>query len=105
MTLIVLLLLDPSSFLHPRGPGGAVPGDHAPSASFATAIPDRGPLFVSNDPAGEAECGASADDEGAQSLLGGPSHRWPRRPDGRPSRPRPSPGIVPPSARSRPLRC
>ena len=60
MTLFFLLLLDPSSFLHPRRPGCAVPGDHAPCASCATAIPDRGPLFVSDDPAEEAECGESA---------------------------------------------
>src|SRR5271166_3127894 len=60
MILFCLLLLDPSSFLQPRGPGCAVPRDHAPSASCATAILDRGPLFVSDDPAEEAECGKSA---------------------------------------------
>ena len=60
MTLFFLLLLDPSSFLHLRGPPCAVPGNHAPSASCATAMPDRGPLFVSDDPAEEAECGESA---------------------------------------------
>ncbi len=38
MILFFLLLLDPSSCLNPRGPGCAVPGDHAPSASCATAI-------------------------------------------------------------------
>jgi hypothetical protein len=105
MTLIVLLLLDPSSYLHPRGPGCTVPGDHTPSAAFATAIPDRGSLFITDDPAGAAECGESAGDEGAQPLLGGPSHLWPRRWDGSPCGPRPSLGIVPPSTRSRSLRC
>ena len=60
MILFFRLLLDPSSFLHPRGPGCAVPGDHAPSASCAMAILDRGPLFVSDDSAKEAECGESA---------------------------------------------
>jgi hypothetical protein len=69
MILFFLLLFDPSSFLHSRAPGGELPRDHAPSASFATAIPDRGPLFVSNDPddpddsddpAEVADCGESA---------------------------------------------
>ncbi len=54
MILFFLLLLDPPSLLHPRGLGCAVPGDHAPSASCATAILDRGPLFVSADPAEDA---------------------------------------------------
>src|SRR5262245_27175440 len=59
MTLFFLLLLGPSSFLHPRGPGCAVPGEHPPSASCATTILDRRPLFESDDPAEEAECGES----------------------------------------------
>ena len=60
MILFCLLLLDPSSFLHPRGPDCAVPRNHAPSASCARAILDRGPLFVFDDPAEEPECGESA---------------------------------------------
>jgi hypothetical protein len=75
MILFFLLLLDPSSFLHPRGPGCAVPGDHAPSASCATAILDRGPLFVSDDPAEEAECGESAAVVGAPRLGPVPARR------------------------------
>ena len=55
MNLFFLLLLGSSSFLHPRGPGCAVPGAHAPSASSATALLDRGPFFVPDDPViGEA---------------------------------------------------
>ena len=42
MILFFLLLLDPSSFLHPPRPGCAVPGDHALSTSCATAVLDRG---------------------------------------------------------------
>jgi hypothetical protein len=60
MILFFLLLLDPSSFLHLRRPSCTVSGDHARSASCATAILDRGPFFVSDDPAEEAECGESA---------------------------------------------
>jgi hypothetical protein len=75
MTLFFLLLLDPPSFLHPRGPGCAVPGDHAPSASRATAIPDRGPLFVSDDPAEGAGCGESAAVVGARRLGPVPARR------------------------------
>src|SRR5262249_54575226 len=75
MILFFLLLLDLSSFLHPRGPGCTVPGDHAPSASCATAIFDRGPLFVSDDPAEEAECGESAAVVGAPRLGPVPARR------------------------------
>ena len=75
MTLFFLLLLDPSSFLHPRGPGWAIPGDHAPCASCATAILDRGPLFVSDDPAEEAECGESAAVVEARRLGPVPARR------------------------------
>src|SRR5262249_19883934 len=59
----------PSSFLHPPGPGCAVPGEHLPSASCTPAIPDRRPLFISDDPAEEAECGESTAD-GVDPLLG-----------------------------------
>ena len=75
MILFFLLLLDPPSLLHPRGPGCAVPGDHAPSASCATAILDRGPLFVSLDAAEEAECGESAAVLGALRLGRVPARR------------------------------
>ena len=75
MILFFLLLLDPSSFLHPRGLDCAVPGDHAPSASCATAILDWGPLFVSDDPAEEAECGESAAVVGAPRLGHVPARR------------------------------
>jgi len=69
MTLFFLLLLGPSSFLHPRGPGCAAPGEHPPSASCATTILGRRPLFESDDPAEEAECGESTAD-GVAPLLG-----------------------------------
>jgi hypothetical protein len=57
MILFFLLLLDPSSFLDSRGPGCAVPSSHVLSASAATAILARTPLFVSDEPAEEAEDG------------------------------------------------
>jgi hypothetical protein len=43
MTLFFLLLLDSSSFLHPRGPGCAVPGEHPPlpRARRPSSIGDR----------------------------------------------------------------
>jgi hypothetical protein len=68
MIMFFLLLLDPSSSLHRRRLACAVPGDHAPSASCATAILDRGPLFVSDGPAGEAECGETTAVVGAPRL-------------------------------------
>jgi hypothetical protein len=60
MNLFFLLLLDPPSFLHPQGPGCAVPRAHAPYASCPAAILDWGPRFVSEGPAEEAERGESA---------------------------------------------
>jgi hypothetical protein len=81
MTLFFLLLLDPSSFLYSRETGGAVLTDHAPSASCATAIPDREPLFVSDDPAEEAECGESAavvEARRLRPLLARKELQWPR---------------------------
>jgi len=68
MILFFILLLGPSSLLHPQGLGCSVPGNRAPSASCATAILDRGRLFVSDDPAEEAECGESAAVAGAARL-------------------------------------
>ena len=64
MILFFLLLLDPSSFLHPRGPGCVVLRDHAPSASCATVILERGRLLVSDDTAEEAACDESGAVEG-----------------------------------------
>jgi hypothetical protein len=65
---LFLLLLDPSSFLQPRGMGCVVLWDHAPSASCATALVDMGPPFVEDDSAAEAECGESAAVVGAPRL-------------------------------------
>src|SRR5262249_57354962 len=75
MNLFFLLLLGPSSFLHPLGPGCAVPGEHPRSDSCATTILDRRPLFESDDPAEEAECGESTAD-GVAPQLGFVPARW-----------------------------
>jgi hypothetical protein len=75
MILLCLLLRHPSSFLHPRGADCAVPGDRAPSASCATAIPDWGPLFLSDGPAEEADCGESAAVVGAPRIGPVPARR------------------------------
>ena len=54
MILFFLLLLDPSSFLHPRGPGCAVPGDHA-LCLLRDGHPRSGTALRRDDPAEEAE--------------------------------------------------
>ena len=69
MPLFYLLVLGSTSFLHPRGPSCAVPGEPPPSASCATTILGRRPLIGPEERAGGDECGESNDD-GVGPLLG-----------------------------------
>jgi hypothetical protein len=101
MPLFFLLVLGSTSFLHPRGPSCAVPGEPPPSASCATTILGRRPLIGPEEPAGDAECGESNDD-GVDPLLGPVAARRkgkdPRRAGDVARRPAPGVGSTVPGA-------
>ena len=107
MTLIALLLLFPTPLLHPCGPDDTGRGDHVGTRPVATVIRDQGSVSSADDPSAGSECadGEWDEDEGAKSLLDWPVLPRPCRQNVLTSHLRWSPVTVPPSVRSRLLRC
>jgi hypothetical protein len=107
MTLIALLLLNSTSWLHTWGPDATIPGDHVRTRAFAPDIRAPNPVSISDDPARGAESAdeESGDDERAEPHLGWPKLPRPGRQDDLTSHPRSSPGTFAPSVGSGHLRC
>jgi hypothetical protein len=107
MTLVALLLLYPTSLLHPSELDCPLSGHRAAIPALAQLIEHQGPDRLSGDSAREAECtgGESTDDEGAIPLLGCRSLPRLRGQDDRPSHLRSMLGIFLSSFRSPLLRC